>query len=142
MNPYEAFYQGACMVLLDGLAIGGNVAAAQALRKESVNKIQQLLQRDFRSSAPSQIHVSDTLFGVEPFFIPKGPLQTQNVPYALSAPTTSNNVLRVLRGLQLSKPILLEGSPGVGYKETIISPFCCFSIFPFFSLFMCAGKRR
>ena len=30
------------------------------------------------------------------------------------------NALRVLRGLQLSKPILLEGSPGVG-KTSLVS---------------------
>lgn len=36
------------------------------------------------------------------------------------APTTSKNVMRMLRGMQLAKPILLEGSPGVGKVS-----FCC-----------------
>ncbi len=40
--------------------------------------------------------------------------------YALNAPTTSVNAQRVLRGLQLTRPILLEGSPGVG-KTSLVS---------------------
>jgi midasin len=34
--------------------------------------------------------------------------------FALEAPTTLTNTLRLLRAMQLKKPILLEGSPGVG----------------------------
>jgi len=40
--------------------------------------------------------------------------------YALNAPTTSHNAQRLLRALQLSRPILLEGSPGVG-KTSLVS---------------------
>jgi len=36
--------------------------------------------------------------------------------YTLQAPSTS---LRLLRGLQLHKPILLEGSPGVGKTSLV-----------------------
>ena len=39
--------------------------------------------------------------------------------YALHAPTPSNNLMRVMRSLQLNKPILLEGSPGVGKSSLI-----------------------
>ncbi len=34
--------------------------------------------------------------------------------FNMTAPTTGLNLRRVLRGMQISKPILLEGSPGVG----------------------------
>ncbi|RRT66389.1 hypothetical protein B296_00040228 [Ensete ventricosum] len=37
------------------------------------------------------------------------------------APTTSRNVLRVLRAMQLSKPVLLEGSPGVGKTSLVVA---------------------
>ena len=40
--------------------------------------------------------------------------------YALDAPTTYANAQRVLRALQLPRPILLEGSPGVG-KTSLVS---------------------
>ncbi len=39
--------------------------------------------------------------------------------YTLSSPTTSQNAQRVLRALQLPRPILLEGSPGVGKTSLV-----------------------
>lgn len=39
--------------------------------------------------------------------------------YTLNAPSTSINCLRLVRGLQLNKPILLEGSPGVGKTSLV-----------------------
>ena len=39
--------------------------------------------------------------------------------YSLDSPTTSENALRLLRGLQLHRPILLEGSPGVGKTSLV-----------------------
>lgn len=53
-----------------------------------------------------------------------GLFQLGNLPIVLdgftfSAPTTGLNASRVLRGLQLKKPILLEGSPGVGKTSLV-----------------------
>lgn len=39
--------------------------------------------------------------------------------YALNAGTTAMNAQRVLRALKLSRPILLEGSPGVGKTSLV-----------------------
>ena len=39
--------------------------------------------------------------------------------YALNSPTTSLNAQRLLRALQLPRPILLEGSPGVGKTSLV-----------------------
>ncbi len=36
------------------------------------------------------------------------------------APTTKMNAMRVIRALQVNKPVLLEGNPGVG-KTTFVS---------------------
>ena len=41
------------------------------------------------------------------------------IHYALTAPTTCMNAQRVLRALQLNRPILLEGSPGVGKTSLV-----------------------
>lgn len=64
-----------------------------------------------------------TTFGLPPFHIPLGPSaqpqQSAKLGYALQAPTTTQNLRRVLRALQLPKPILLEGSPGVGKTSLI-----------------------
>ena len=39
--------------------------------------------------------------------------------YAMQAPTTCLNAQRILRGLQLPRPLLLEGAPGVGKTSLV-----------------------
>ncbi|CAN0109706.1 unnamed protein product [Ectocarpus sp. 6 AP-2014] len=65
------------------------------------------------------------VFGVEPFFTPCGPAkvlgsESAKLDFSVEAPTTSKNLRRVLRALQIRKAVLLEGSPGVG-KTSLIS---------------------
>lgn len=50
-----------------------------------------------------------------------GPVLQRNsvTDYALNAGTTAVNAQRLLRALQLNKPILLEGSPGVGKTSLV-----------------------
>jgi MoxR-like ATPase len=54
--------------------------------------------------------------------VPSGDARRQAVPelhFSLRAPTTLTNLMRLLRALQLRKPILLEGSPGVGKSSLV-----------------------
>ncbi|CAM9165037.1 unnamed protein product [Ectocarpus sp. 4 AP-2014] len=65
------------------------------------------------------------VFGVEPFFTSCGPSkvlgsESAKLDFSVEAPTTSKNLRRVLRALQIRKAVLLEGSPGVG-KTSLIS---------------------
>jgi len=62
----------------------------------------------------------DGFFGLPPFKIPCGNYEIKRGGFALSAPSTKKNAARIMRAMQLSKPILLEGSPGVG-KTSIIA---------------------
>jgi hypothetical protein len=41
--------------------------------------------------------------------------------YALQAPTTCVNAQRILRSLQLPRPLLLEGSPGIGKTSLVLA---------------------
>ena len=50
---------------------------------------------------------------------PLPPPENFGSTYTLSSPTTSQNAQRVLRALQLPRPILLEGSPGVGKTSLV-----------------------
>ncbi|GBP23274.1 Midasin [Eumeta japonica] len=43
----------------------------------------------------------------------------ENLTFTFSSPTTGANTLRLLRGLQLNKAILLEGNPGVGKTSLV-----------------------
>ncbi|CAN0480072.1 unnamed protein product, partial [Ectocarpus sp. 12 AP-2014] len=46
--------------------------------------------------------------------------ESAKLDFSVEAPTTSKNLRRVLRALQIRKAVLLEGSPGVG-KTSLIS---------------------
>ena len=140
LHAWVAMLHGACLVLLDGLGLGTNMsqATASAIRQAAYTHLLQAVPptaRDFvRSTAPlledndgstatEPLAVINTpaTFGVNPFVIPRGPAgDVQGDPYALNAPTTGANLQRLLRSLQLRKPVLLEGSPGVG-KTSLVS---------------------
>lgn len=51
---------------------------------------------------------ADSAFGIAPFFINIGPAPIGKLQFSLEAPTTSGNVMRVLRAMQLPRAILLE----------------------------------
>ena len=135
-NVALAVVHGACLVFLDALFDDVTSQARNDLTRGSceralVGLIRQRLgvdlSRDVTSMLTSQTHsriqfASTTQqFGVDPFFIARGPLPLCDVTdYSLDAPTTGSNVVRVLRALQLPRAILLEGSPGVG-KTSLVS---------------------
>ena len=139
MSPWEAFAHGACLVLLDGLGLGMGLVqeAIDHVRAAAARVIVSLAPPAHRAAveavlaltgpAPSAMQLSDHsrnnsrdmdypsgLFGLSPFFISRGRIALQPAAaFALGASTTRSNLLRVLRALQLKRPVLLEGSPGV-----------------------------
>ena len=102
-------------------------------KKQNRNLNEQILQRaSYAHDTNAENEKEDLLnccvvddgarFGISSFTISCG---THPIPstseFALTAPSTRRNVARLLRALQLArKPILLEGSPGVG-KTSIVS---------------------
>ncbi|XP_020093830.1 midasin isoform X2 [Ananas comosus] len=138
----SALIHGLFLVLLDGLSLGTGISRGDAnkLREDSLSFVLGELQAasDYFDVGMSKMenygwggdekHVdtslhmdSAELFGIQPFYIPKGPLNCMQKGYEFLAPTTSRNLLRVLRAMQLSKPVLLEGSPGVGKTSLIVA---------------------
>ncbi|KAJ3293014.1 AAA ATPase midasin [Rhizoclosmatium sp. JEL0117] len=138
----KSIFHGGCMVLLDGIGVNplfgsmlGSAAAAtfrkdcsqrlaediyaQFLSQESITLDQFLIEISFFVDKVHIVREND-MFGIPPFLVKCGPEARKDIKFALQAPTTSINALRVLRALRLSKPVLLEGSPGVG-KSSLIS---------------------
>jgi midasin len=72
-----------------------------------------------RSVLGSTVKLQEGLFGIDPFFIETGPKPTSQSSFTFNAPSTSANLVRLLRALQLKKPLLLEGSPGVGKTSLV-----------------------
>lgn len=136
LDPGLAYIHGACLVLLDGLGSGRTGTGLKGWRKLKEGCLSYLCQQVWQKTGvqPSTVTLdgklglqlnfvnNDTHFGIEPFIIPKGPVkENQTMMFTFKAPRTCVNLLRLLRGLQLSKPLLLEGSPGVGKTSLVIA---------------------
>ncbi|XP_045137299.1 midasin-like isoform X1 [Portunus trituberculatus] len=136
LDPGLAYIHGACLVLLDGLGsglTGSGVAGWKQLRKASLDYLcQQVWQNS--GTMPNKATLleefvcelnfvnTDTLFGIGSFIITKGSEEEpKSEIFTFKAPRTCINLLRLLRGLQLSRPLLLEGSPGVGKTSLVIA---------------------
>ena len=134
INVWAVYMHGASLMHLDGLGMGTGLSRedVEKTRMEAKDFLKmQVPSSDLQSSAfgfeneLENIDESNILrskeYGVYPFFISVG---SEEIPpeksFKMSAPTTGMNLRRVLRAMQVSKPILLEGSPGVG-KTSLIS---------------------
>ncbi|XP_029127909.1 midasin [Cajanus cajan] len=142
-----ALLHGVFLVLLDGLTLGTGLSKRDAavLRERCLSFLLQKLRVDESDLLHSKLSrmsnyswgefgaimdVSDIdnkqyddLFGIDPFYISKGIGICEDSGFEFKAPTTrrNRNALRVLRAMQLPKPVLLEGSPGVGKTSLIIA---------------------
>ena len=125
LDMADAFCQGALMTVVDGL---GALPTTSGLSKDGLDKLRRSCWRYLESLVPATMRpealpldVSDAkgLFSIGPFGVAKGALPPAQVDYTLLAPTTRLNAMRLLRALQLAKPVLLEGSPGVGKTSLV-----------------------
>ncbi|KAK8110776.1 uncharacterized protein PG998_007233 [Apiospora kogelbergensis] len=129
ISPESAVIHGAATVFIDTL--GANPSALIAMdpksmdgqRQQCLDKLTELLGHDATAlyRAPLELSVEAEKLTIGDFSIARaandGGFETG---FALHAPTTKLNAMRVIRALQVQKPILLEGSPGVG-KTTLVS---------------------
>lgn len=148
IDQNSAYVHGASLMHLDGLGLGTGVSNQDATVTR--NKAKEFLLGQLSSvsqgTAANVVGFRDELkgiedlmvstedcFGINPFTITTGTEQIpSNLGFNLTAPTTGLNLRRVLRGMQISKPILLEGSPGVG--KTRYDSVCAYRLF--FSIFL------
>ncbi|KAF2714594.1 midasin [Pleomassaria siparia CBS 279.74] len=128
-NPNFGIVHGAAMVYIDTL--GANPAGLLAISASSIDeerntclhRLSKLLGEDVSSLYfdTTRVVANDESLQFGPFSIPKfSHASTEDASFSLEAPTTRSNAMRIVRALQLSKPILLEGNPGVG-KTTLIT---------------------
>ncbi|TKA35072.1 hypothetical protein B0A54_14581, partial [Friedmanniomyces endolithicus] len=123
MDATAAIVHGAAMVYIDTL--GANPAGLMTLtganldeeRTVCLAQLSRLLEADAGViySAPSNVTKADQSLNFGPFAI-QSRVSGSALPatFTFDAPTTRRNAMRVVRAMQLSKPVLLEGSPGVG----------------------------
>jgi midasin len=125
MGIPEAFYHGGCMVLIDGIGVNplfGALRSPMETKEEAQKKLSEIAKIDLEGLKEIIVETTNDYFGASPFVIPFGKkFCREMVPFSLKAPTTLENCIRVLRAVQLSKPVLLEGSPGAGKTALITS---------------------
>lgn len=124
MNLYKndagfGFQHGCRMVLLDGLETNPLFGSVKVQTSACEDYLESLCEYSMPSS--QLLTYFDSRFGNQDFSIACGPEAISSPTFNLEAPTTLLNASRVLRAMQISKPILLEGSPGVGKTSLVIS---------------------
>lgn len=134
LDPQLCYVHGACIVLLDGLGShgsSGSFLAGDSLKEFRLKCLRQLvndpsateksvLGLETGGDKGAVVSITDNHFAIGPFQISRGLLDKADIKFTLLAPTTGDNAMRVVRSMQLKKPILLEGSPGVG-KTSLVS---------------------
>ncbi|XP_041985023.1 midasin [Aricia agestis] len=131
----EAYIHGACMTFLDcfGTTLTGHIDTQTliAVRKNAINFLlaqiknvgndtEGLKEVLFNKQLSLQTASFNSKFGIKPFYIDLGSYNNNDEKnFSFTAPTTGSNTLRLLRGLQLNKAILLEGNPGVGKTSLV-----------------------
>ena len=128
LAPWDALLHGAYLTLIDSVGCGSSFSSESSNRRVTSNKCHeqmcQILHKYQIERIDNDSLPQDQCFGISPFFIPlhrhlKSPLHVQNYTFDVSGVQT--NLLKILRGMQLDKPILLEGVPGVGKTSLVES---------------------
>ncbi|XP_071998055.1 midasin isoform X2 [Engystomops pustulosus] len=137
LNTVTALIHAACLVYIDGLGSGTTsscassaVSARQQCMQFLHEKLSAIIEMTedvrlelqlYEKAIQRKMYSLENLFGIHPFYITRGPAFHEDsvVDYALESETTSMNAQRLLRAMQLNKPILLEGSPGVGKTSLV-----------------------
>ncbi|KAF3938326.1 Midasin [Dactylella cylindrospora] len=126
-NLITAVFQGALMVYVDTL--GSNPAALLSVpfdqieleRERCIAQLSSFVGQayDLSGLEVADVELSMDFFRIGTFKLPRSMITSGKIPFDFNANTTSLNAMRVVRAMQLEKPILLEGQPGVGKTSLI-----------------------
>ncbi|XP_017069300.1 midasin [Drosophila eugracilis] len=112
MLPHESQEQ---VELLKSSIVNEAIKQAGLILKENFTLDQVTQERG------CEVQLDENRFGIRPFFIDvnQDRLTPVKEDFLFDAPTTKQNLFRLLSALSLQKPVLLEGPPGVG-KTSIV----------------------
>ncbi|KAK9461137.1 uncharacterized protein V1516DRAFT_664297 [Lipomyces oligophaga] len=120
---------GASMVFVDTLGTNNFAYLAQSSdilareRLKCIDYLSTISMIDLRALYMQEVTVSISNMSVSAggFEIRRwsGACNMNPATFSFQAPTSAFNAMRIIRGMQLNRPIMLEGSPGVG-KTTIM----------------------
>ncbi|KAL9603891.1 MAG: hypothetical protein Q9219_000829 [cf. Caloplaca sp. 3 TL-2023] len=126
-DVHRSILHGAALVYID--ALGANPAAKLQLvgssieeqRKLCLDKLSKLFHHDMTRMywEVIQLRIDDQKITLGPFCLTRHASAFPDPAYSLHAPTTLRNAMKIARALQLPRPVLVEGNPGVG-KTTLV----------------------
>ncbi|KAK9375024.1 uncharacterized protein V1513DRAFT_425144 [Lipomyces chichibuensis] len=129
LSPTVRLIHGASMVFIDTLGTNTSAYLAESPkllareRLRCVEYLSSLSGKDLRGIYATAVTVTITNSIVQAgvFHVNRDSTDITQVPFSFSAPTTAFNAMRIIRGMQLRKPIMLEGSPGVGKSSIMVA---------------------
>ncbi|KAL3228604.1 Midasin [Nakaseomyces bracarensis] len=127
-DPRPLLIHGAAMVFVDALGTNNTAYLAEdenildSMKLECLNHLNKLSDHDLLSYVFDNItiDVNEKAINTGLFSLPRATGSPISTSFNFKAPTTARNTMKVIRAMQVHKPILLEGSPGVG-KTSLIS---------------------
>ncbi|KAJ3856471.1 midasin nuclear AAA ATPase [Lentinula lateritia] len=123
MPTEEIFHHAAHMTYLDGLESTPSLSSIsetslRQMKLAAVARLNELVPCPTSDPFIPQ-HDPSISYLLGSFVIPRGSKLVHHHTFNFQVPTTRANAMRVVRACQLAKPILLEGSPGVGKTSLI-----------------------
>ncbi|KAF9533063.1 hypothetical protein CPB83DRAFT_903057 [Crepidotus variabilis] len=120
----ELFHHAAYMIFLDGLSslpqlAGCSRETVRVIKGDAVQKLQTLVPLSAPIGTSARSYEPSKFIQFGSFAIKRGVLTPVEHHFNFRAPTTLDNVKRVVRSFQAAKPILMEGSPGVGKTSLV-----------------------
>ena len=118
LNPHNwrySYEHGAYLVFIDAMD------STTSIKQSTVDFVNN--QQENKFPIDLSININDDCLTFGGYSIPRGSMVDQNSEeYSFQAPTILSNIQRLFRAMQLSnKPILIEGSPGVGKTSLVMA---------------------
>ncbi|KAI4147659.1 MAG: hypothetical protein LQ341_001747, partial [Variospora aurantia] len=128
IDLHLSILHGAALVYIDTLGanpsakLHAGTTAIDAQRQRCLDRLSELFDFDMTvlyEEIPRLVSEDGRII-VGPFSLKRYAGALPDLGYNFHAPTTLKNTLKITRALQLPRPILMEGSPGVG-KTTLVA---------------------
>uniref|UniRef100_A0A915IPF4 Midasin n=1 Tax=Romanomermis culicivorax TaxID=13658 RepID=A0A915IPF4_ROMCU len=131
-----AIVHGAFVTFLDGFGCSRNSGTTKVSRDKFCQSALRILVQLVNDNLTGKIvnaaqfdlknlqldRSKSGFFGIKPFYVTSNSLSiSSEVKYCFDSPVCLSNIFKMLRALEAGKPILLEGSPGVGKSSVVVA---------------------
>ena len=118
--------EGARMMLIDCLSflpeaqsLSLNIHSEQYICQKKLSALLKVTE-DELDNGDISVTLADSYLNVGAFRIARNTSESPPT-FVVDTPTTKRNIYKIIRAMTLSKPLLLEGSPGIGKTATVIA---------------------